>query len=103
MDERVVEKVARAICEACDENPMHKGDCRGNEFRWQDYREPAMAAITALTTVTNQKPNPQVVAGYTADDLESNKRAFTVYRAYDDAAQEAKATQGALTTLYRES
>jgi len=29
--------IAHAICEACGEEPMHKGDCNGNDFRWQDY------------------------------------------------------------------
>lgn len=46
--EDVVETIARAICMACDENPNHKGDARGNDFRWQDYRAPALAAINAL-------------------------------------------------------
>lgn len=41
------DRVARAICVACDENPDHAGDCRGNEFRWQDYRVIAQAAIDA--------------------------------------------------------
>ena len=34
-------------CEACGENPEHAGDCHGNEFRWQDYRVIAQAAIDA--------------------------------------------------------
>lgn len=42
------EAVARAICAACHENPDHQGDARGNEFRWQDYLEPADAAIAAM-------------------------------------------------------
>lgn len=41
------DRVARAICEACGENPDHTGDCRGNEWRWQDYRAIAQAAINA--------------------------------------------------------
>lgn len=45
--ETVVEAVARAICAACDEDPDHKGDARGNEFRWQDFRDVALAAISA--------------------------------------------------------
>lgn len=49
-----IESVARAICAACDENPDHSGDCRGNEFRWQDYRESAMAAIRAMSPDTSQ-------------------------------------------------
>jgi hypothetical protein len=42
-----LESVARAICKACDENPDHAGDCRGNEFRWQDYLGAAKAALEA--------------------------------------------------------
>ena len=42
-----LDRVARAICEACGEEPDHSGDARGNEFRWQDYREIAKAAIDA--------------------------------------------------------
>ena len=44
----VFERVCRAICAACDENPDHKGDARGNEFRWQDYADAADAAISAM-------------------------------------------------------
>lgn len=47
MEER--EKVARAICAACFENPEHSGDASGNEKRWQDYLACADAAIAALT------------------------------------------------------
>jgi hypothetical protein len=43
-----LEAVARAICVACDENPDHAGDCRGNQFRWEDYLEPAKAALRAI-------------------------------------------------------
>lgn len=46
--EAVVEAVARAICVACEENPDHEGDARGNDFRWQDYRDAALAAISAI-------------------------------------------------------
>ena len=46
--EAVVEAVSRAICVACEENPDRQGDARGNEFRWQDYRYAALAAISAL-------------------------------------------------------
>lgn len=49
MTENQIESVARAICAACEENPDHSGDCRGNEFRWQDYREPSIAAIRAMS------------------------------------------------------
>jgi hypothetical protein len=46
MDHR--ERVARAICLACDENPEHVGDASGNDKRWQDYLHVADAAIEAL-------------------------------------------------------
>lgn len=52
--EAVVEAVARAICVACGENPEHQGDARGNDFRWQDYRDPALAAISAFTAVQQE-------------------------------------------------
>ncbi len=42
------EAVARAICAACDENPDHVGDARGNGFRWQDYLKAADAAIAVI-------------------------------------------------------
>lgn len=47
MDTR--EKVARAICAACEENPEHTGDAQGNAKRWQDYLGCADAAIQALS------------------------------------------------------
>lgn len=40
--------VARAICTACQENPDHKGDAGGNQYRWQDYLNAADAAIAAM-------------------------------------------------------
>lgn len=40
--------VARAICLACHENPDHKGDAGGNQYRWQDYLDVADAAIAAM-------------------------------------------------------
>jgi hypothetical protein len=43
-----IERVARAICTACEENPDHTGDARGNAFRWQDYADVAQAAIDAV-------------------------------------------------------
>ena len=55
VDEAVVEAVARAICVACGENPDCQGDARGNEFRWQDYRDTALAAISALAA-RHQEP-----------------------------------------------
>lgn len=33
------EMLAHVICEACGEEPMDIGDCRGNDWRWQDYME----------------------------------------------------------------
>lgn len=54
--EAVVEAVARAICVACEENPDHQGDARGNEFRWQDYRDTALAAISAFTAAAAAQP-----------------------------------------------
>lgn len=46
MDHR--ERVARAICLACHEDPDHCGDAQGNEKRWQDYLGCADAALAAL-------------------------------------------------------
>jgi hypothetical protein len=43
-----VERVARAICAACEDNPDHTGDARGNAYRWQDYACVARAAIDAM-------------------------------------------------------
>jgi hypothetical protein len=43
------ERVARAICAACEEDPDHCGDAQGNAFRWQDYLMVADAAIAALS------------------------------------------------------
>jgi hypothetical protein len=52
--EAVVEAVARAICVACEENPDRKGDARGNKYRWQDYRDVALAAVNAFTAGPQQ-------------------------------------------------
>lgn len=41
------ERVARAICAACGENPDHVGDAQGYAHRWQDYLAVAAAAIAA--------------------------------------------------------
>ena len=46
-----IERVARAICTACEEYPDHVGDARGNQYRWQDYKEVAEAAIRAVGRV----------------------------------------------------
>jgi hypothetical protein len=43
-----LERVARAICAACEDNPDHTGDARGNAYRWQDYVDVAQAAIGAM-------------------------------------------------------
>lgn len=47
------ERVARAICIACEENPDHSGDAAGNQFRWQDYLHVADAAISAMSPVVS--------------------------------------------------
>ncbi len=47
--------VARAICMACHENPDHKGDAGGNEYRWQDYLDAADAAIAAMADSESQE------------------------------------------------
>jgi len=54
------EAVARAICAACEENPDHRGDAQGNDFRWQDYLETADAAITAFLQSSAGGPVPAV-------------------------------------------
>lgn len=93
MDKELIESVAKAICAACDEDPMHPGDCRGNDYRWQDYREPALAALQAAQ-------ENSLVAGYTADNIAGQSRAFTVYRDRRDAEFEANATGQAITPIY---
>lgn len=48
-----LEAAARALCTACDENPDHKGDAQGNDFRWQDYVplvEITLAAYNKMAT-----------------------------------------------------
>lgn len=59
--------VASAICSACAENPDHRGDARGNDFRWQDYLDTADAAITAFLTASAGGPLP-AVAWLTTDE-----------------------------------
>lgn len=71
-DEGSKERIARAICEACDENPDFRGDCRGNEFRWMDYLPVANAAIDAvLDEQANAGPKfprqPNGESGWTID------------------------------------
>ena len=102
MNDNQIEAVSRAICAACDENPDHKGDCRGNAFRWQDYREPAVAAIRALQSSQEGSGHELIIAGYTADNIESESRAFTVYRNKPDAEFEAKATGAPIRAIYRD-
>ena len=51
----VIEKVSRAICSACDENPDDIGDARGSEKRWQDYIQVANAAISAIAGFERDK------------------------------------------------
>ena len=50
-----LEPVARAICTACDENPDHQGDARGNQYRWQDYIDVAQAAIAAVEPIPTEQ------------------------------------------------
>jgi len=33
------EQAAKNLCIHCGENPLDSGDCRGNDYRWQDYLE----------------------------------------------------------------
>lgn len=48
--------VARAICMACEDHPDSTGDSNiggnRNEFRWQDYRDVADAAIKTMQETT---------------------------------------------------
>ncbi len=41
------EAAARAACEVCGDNPDHKGDARGNDYRWQDYLDVVDAVLAA--------------------------------------------------------
>ena len=43
----IIKTMARVVCAECAENPDHRGDARGNEYRWQDYRGIAIAALRA--------------------------------------------------------
>lgn len=45
--EDAVETVARAICVECEDHPDVPGDCRGNDYRWQDYAGTAREAMKA--------------------------------------------------------
>lgn len=40
------EAVARAICSASDQNPDHRGQIKGNRYRWQDFLPAAEAALS---------------------------------------------------------
>lgn len=42
------ERVARAICSSCGDDPDAQGDARGNKYRWQDYGEVANAVFAVL-------------------------------------------------------
>ena len=46
-----IERVSRAICEACKEHPDHVGDTQGNQCSWRDYEDVARAAIRAIGRV----------------------------------------------------
>lgn len=45
--DKTLEKIARAICLGCEENPDHQGDAQGNAHRWQDYIPVAKATMMA--------------------------------------------------------
>ena len=47
------ERIARAICTSCEENPDHRGDAQGNQYRWQDYLPCADAVISAVSEATS--------------------------------------------------
>lgn len=55
-----LEPVARAICTACDENPDHQGDARGNQYRWQDYIDVAQAAIAAVEPIQPEEVTERI-------------------------------------------
>ena len=56
-----IEAVARAICRASEENPDHSGDCRGNTYRWEDYKGPAVAALeTMVSKVSLDDPDKPI-------------------------------------------
>lgn len=46
------ERIAKAICAACDERPEHAGVAAGNRYRWQDYLPVADEAIAAIAAMT---------------------------------------------------
>jgi len=41
----LTERVARVICESCQEDPDHNGDARGHTYRWMDYSDTAEVAV----------------------------------------------------------
>lgn len=49
--DELIEKMARAICACCDDDPDSPGDARGHECRWQDYTDCAEAALAAQLEV----------------------------------------------------
>jgi len=42
------EKIARALCCACGEDPNAVGDAKGNDYRWQDFLECVLLFREAL-------------------------------------------------------
>ena len=51
--------VAIAICAACNEQPYHVGDARGNAFRWQDYWAVADKVIAIMPDMALHEPVTQ--------------------------------------------
>lgn len=58
-----LEAVARAICFECEDDPDGTGDCRGNDFRWQDYVGAAKAAMSALAAHEASRAQREQIAG----------------------------------------
>jgi len=103
MDNR--ERVARAICLACDENPEHVGDASGNDKRWQDYLHVADAAIEALAgdgmLVRLDRPegyedvHPQLVTAITREEaLALAERMIAAARSYERPEYQAGYFEG---------
>lgn len=45
---KLSEKIARIICQGCDENPDHVAGELGHTFRWEDYERIAIDVINAI-------------------------------------------------------
>ena len=45
--EELIDAVARSICISFGDGPDRQGDARGNDYRWQDYRDISVAALKA--------------------------------------------------------